>query len=200
MVEPPQDPDDLRAAVKKLEDRSYSTFKARVAAHERLNARNHAWNASMVALSAAVAVASIGVLTDPGMYGARGETVLAALGVMSLVASLVVANANYGARSRNMESNFKRIQELSVIAEGFFVNAATATCQEYERLRREYHSLIDAAENHTSGDHHRAQTTGAFPALRWKCLKETLVTTAPYLSLALPIGLLVPFVRAVSHG
>lgn len=46
------------------------------------------------------------------MYGTGGETLLVALSVLSLVISLVVANANYGARARSMESSYKKIQQI----------------------------------------------------------------------------------------
>lgn len=206
MTEPLDTPDNLSTSVRKLMERSYDTYKARIAARDRLNARYQAWNVSMVALSGSVTVAGLGLLKDPQMYGSQGDLLFAALGVLALVASLVVANVNYGARSQNMERSYKQIQALSVVAESFHADPQSATAERYEGLRRDYAQLLETSENQSSGDHARAKATGRRPpsrtppSLQRACLKETAITAAPYLSLLLPLALLKPFTDAIFSG
>src|SRR4051812_24806588 len=103
--------------------RSYQTYKSRMMTHQRLASRNSAWNFSLIAFSTATTFSSIGMLTHQKMYGAGGETLMVILAVLALVASLVVANMNYSGRSQAMEANYKRIQQISVHAESFFVDS-----------------------------------------------------------------------------
>lgn len=206
MAGPLDAPDSLSTSVRKLMERSYDTYKARIAARDRLHARFHAWNVSMIALSGSVVVAGLGLLKDSNMYGSQGDLLLAAVGVMSLVASLVVANANYGARSENMERSYKQIQALSVLVESFYADPQSATVGRYELMRGDYAQLLETSENQSSGDYARAKASSRTPpsrtpaSLQRACLKETAITAAPYLSLILPLALLAPFTDAIFSG
>jgi hypothetical protein len=193
------DSDGLRTAVEELERRAFTTYKTRVQSCNRLRSRALAWNASMVAFAAAIAVATVGLLSKAGMYGAEGDTLLAALAILSLVASLIVAGMDYGGRSRAMEANYKRLQALSVEAESFFVDAANATTERYARLQAEYYNLIAASENQTTGDWRRTSDKSPAPSVfnDRAIAIDVAVTAAPYLSLLFPIVLLVPFARSI---
>ena len=104
-------------SLQKLEDRSYKSYKARMYASRRLALRGKAWNASLLSLTVATTIASVGLLTEENMYGAAGPTIFACLAVLSLVTSLVVSGQNYGGRSRDLFNNYRRLQRLSTEAE-----------------------------------------------------------------------------------
>lgn len=189
----------LQDMVKKLEDRSYKTFKARMRASQRLARRNSAWNVSLVAFSTATTVAAVGMLTDRDMYGPAGDTIMAALGILSLITSLIVASMNYGSRSRALEANYKHIQRISLKAEGFFIEPQSATADRYEELFDEYSAAIESSENHSDGDY--ASTLNRVPRSSKSALWiERLVTWMPYLSILAPIGILAPFVTWLRHA
>lgn len=117
---------------------------------------------------------------------------LVALSAVSLVASLSVAQLNYPVRARNMEDNYKQVQALSQLAEA--AKTLEPTPANHARLLKEYHALLVQGENHTSGDNFRGQRSG------WRhlvCYVETFVTLIPYISLALPLIILLPVARLV---
>src|SRR4051812_22041070 len=89
-----------------LERRSYDTYRSRMQAYRRLRFRNATWNGSLIAFSTSITIASVGMLTDHDMYGDAGDLLLASLGVLGLVASLIVSNMDYSGRSRIAEINY----------------------------------------------------------------------------------------------
>ncbi|WP_328524587.1 SLATT domain-containing protein [Kribbella sp. NBC_00359] len=184
-------------AVERLEERAFKTYKSRLAAHHRLSSRNNAWNASLIALSTATTIASVGLLSDAAMYGERGETLLAALAILALVASLVVANMNYGARSRSMEANYKRIQQISMDAENLRLGTMELTEKAFLTLQREYGIAVESSENHSQGDYGR---TSKVKSLRGEQRRDTAITLAPYLSIIAPILIVIPFVQWIVNG
>ena len=179
----------LAEAVKKLEDRSYKAFKARLKAHERLSRRNVAWNVSLVTLATSTTIASVGLLVNRSMYGAGGDALMVVLAILSLVVSLVVSSMNYGSRARSMESNYKRIQQISLSAEHFFVDTAQATAQRYFELKNEYSIALESSENHSEADYLRSSNDASRRAL-WQ---DSLVSLLPYATLTIPLALVVPF-------
>lgn len=180
----------LSEQVKKLEDRAFSTYQARLKAHERLHRRNNAWNASLVALATSTTIASVGVLVERNMYGSRGDSLLVSLAILSLVASLVVSSVNYGSRARAMEASYKRIQQISVAAESFFVGSSPPTRQRLLELQREYGIAVESSENHSEADYLRS--CGQPGRRVWR---DTFVTAAPYVTLVVPLALLVSFAK-----
>ncbi len=194
----------LNEAVATLNSRSYKTYMARLKAFERLGRRNNSWNASLISLATATTIASIGLLVDDKMYGRGGDALLVALAVLSLVASLVVSSVNYGARSRAMEASYKRIQQLSLAAESFFISSESATRESLLDLRKEYGIAVEFSENHSDADHIRASEVKGIRVTdksRNKILiKDTLVTFAPYVTLTIPVALLIPFIRWFING
>ncbi|WP_169523901.1 SLATT domain-containing protein [Amycolatopsis balhimycina] len=179
----------------RLEERAYKTYLARVRAHQRLGRRNNAWNTSMIALSTSTTIASVGLLVNRPMYGTGGDTLMAALAILSLVSSLVVSSVNYGGRARAMEASYKRIQQISLAAEDVANDPSQATRQRLNELQREYAIAIDASENHSDADYHRSQK------VNWRKLwRDSLVSYFPYATLAVPIGLMVPFAKWFIDG
>jgi type II secretory pathway pseudopilin PulG len=187
----------LIQAVEDLERRSFNTYKSRLRAHHRLNSRNNAWNASLIAFSTATTVASIGLLSDSEMYGTRGETLLAALAVLSLVASLVVANMNYGARSRSMEANYKRIQQISLQAENLSRNHSTLSQEQFLILQNDYGIAVESSENHSQGDFGQVSNRRD---LRSEVRRDAIITLTPYLSTIVPAFIIIPFISWIAHG
>ncbi len=142
---------DLADLAKRLEDRTYKTYRSRIRAYHRLRRRDNAWNASLIALSTSTTVASIGMLVDREMYGKGGDALMLALAVLSLVASLVVASAKLRERAQSMEGSYKRIQQIAVAAENIPEDAVSGY-QRLQELRQEYLIAIESSENHSSAD------------------------------------------------
>ncbi|GAA3579956.1 hypothetical protein GCM10022222_75940 [Amycolatopsis ultiminotia] len=206
---------DLKSAVEKLERRAFTTYLARLKAYERLARRNNAWNASLIALATSTTISAVGLLADRDMYGSGGDGLMVALAILSLVASLVVSSVNYGSRSRAMEAGYKRIQQISISAEGFFVSHLAPTSERFVDLQKEYGVAVEFSENHTRADHIRANrdTAKGNPAPaegalsraaradgRRIILVDNLITLAPYATLSIPIALLIPFVSWFAGG
>ncbi|MDD7936979.1 SLATT domain-containing protein [Actinomycetospora lutea] len=169
--------------IKKLEDRSFKTYKHRLFAYGRLHWLNQFTNNLLVAFSTSTTIGSVGMLADRNMYGSGGDALMVALAILSLVASLVVASSSYGTRAKAMETTYKQLQRLSVEAEnlrhGFLAEPQRSA--EFKRLQREYYNLIESSENHTDGDHARMEK-GKQPSLGWA-----------YSLFVVPGALLVPF-------
>lgn len=218
-------PVDLRKAVANLEKRSYATYLNRLVAQERLAARNNAWNFALIAITTATTIASVGLLSDSEIYGSQGATLLAALAVVSLAASIAVSSMNYGARSRAMEANYKRLQQISIEAENFWVEGGSTSPDRFFALVREYGVAVENSENHTVGDFARVaqrQWQKMGPdlgesdddairkrrerakrlelALRPQRWRDTAITLTPYVSLLVPLGILVPFANWTLGG
>jgi hypothetical protein len=173
----------------RIAERSYKSYKARLIATERLQARQRAWNTSLLALSVATTIASIALLSDDKMYGEAGPTVLVCVAVLALVASLAVAGLNYGGRSRDMFMNYRGLQRLSVDAEAA-QDAGTISNAEIQALRDRLNSLLDDSENHTSADFKRADADA--PIKSRHVFRSELVTFLPYAALVIPLLVTMP--------
>ncbi|WP_116414431.1 SLATT domain-containing protein [Subtercola boreus] len=177
--------------------RSYKSYRARLMASLRLQARGRAWNTSLLSLAVATTFSSIALLTDDGMYGKAGPTVLVCVSVLALVASLVVTSLNYGGRSRDMFMNYRALQRLSVEAENLLANSVQSP-DLVDRLSDRYESLLDDSENHTSADHKRADP-GSDVSI-WVLRRAHLLTALPYVALIIPLAVLAPIVSWFFSG
>ncbi|WP_125616437.1 SLATT domain-containing protein [Specibacter cremeus] len=183
-----QDWDPL-TTLKTLEERSYKNYKRRMFASQRLAARDRAWNTSLLSFTVSTTIASVGMLTAPGLYGPAGPTLLTCLAVLSLVSSLVVSGLDYGARSRNLFSNYRRFQRLSVELEHKNSTNVTITEIETVALLNQFNDLLDECENHTDADHDRAEKN----KLSIPIIKSQLLTFFPYATLVFPVLVIIPF-------
>jgi hypothetical protein len=191
-------PGDLAGLFAALERRSYRTYSSRLQASQRLAARNRAWNASLIATSTAATIASVALLTDSTIYGKSGPTLLVCVSILTLVASLVASGLDYSGRSRDMFLSYRRLQRLSAEVERHANSPATQTHDVLENLHQRYDALLDESENHTEADFYRA-----FPDEDKKTRslwRETSLSLMPYLSLAAPVGLLIPLVIWIAKG
>lgn len=195
-VAEPSEPIGLSIDIERLENRSFTTYKSRLKAHQRLYRRNVAWNSSLVSLATSTTIASVGLLVDRTMFGARGETLMVVLAILSLVISLVVSSVNYGSRSRAMESSYKKIQQLSFSAEALKLEPMPSRRQKFFELKREYEIAVDSSENHSEADyyrHLRGQPGYQKTAKHSRAiLRDDLVSLVPYVTLAVPVSLTVP--------
>lgn len=179
---------DLRESVKILEERAHKTYLARIRACDRLTQRNNAWNTSLIAFATSTTIASVGIVVNSNMYGRGGDALLVALAILSLVASLVVSNVDYGSRARAMEVSYKRIQQISLQAESFFVDTGAASRRRYLELAQEYSIAIESSENHLTSDYLLSQGRSGGSITRAR-----IVTFIPYITLIIPVLLLLPF-------
>lgn len=173
------------------------TYRARLKAAERLRARQRAWNTSLLALSIATVLASIALLSDGSIYGSTGPTLLVCVSVAALVVSLAVAGLNYGARSRDMFMNYRRIQRISVEAERL-VGADVIDHEQVEELARRYEAVLDDSENHTAADH--KQGTPEAEVGRWGVVGSAALTAVPYAGLIVPVLVLIPIAVWAARG
>jgi hypothetical protein len=199
-TEPPQP--SLLDAMKLLEDRAFMTYKCRLQAYGRLSRQNTAWNTSLIAFSTSTTIAAVGLLTDPQMYGSGGNALMVALAITSLVTSLVVSSVNYGTRAKAMESNYKKIQRISVEIETLrFVPASgTDPHETYRDLLHEYGYAIDSSENHTDSDYRKVKSMSGTPASTKQTWREPLLSVTPYAFLVVPVAVLAPFILWFFRG
>lgn len=150
----PDPPEAAHKRREKLERRYYHTYLSRLEMGKRIQRRGLLWNGALVAVSAAAAVSSIVLLRFPAAYAGDGELLLAIIGVFTLTASLVVANANYSVRARDAFGAYRSIQRLSARVESS-VNAANLD-GELDEIDSEYQLILDNSENHSAADYFRA--------------------------------------------
>jgi hypothetical protein len=178
-----------QSALKKLEDRAFKTYKARLFAAKRLRARGVAWNASLVAFSTSTTVASVALLSDEAIYGRKGATLLAVLAVCALSASLVVTNMDYAGRAQAMDGNYRRMQQIALSAEAGRLRPELKV--DAERVRREYEIALESSENHSDADYFRSMDDGRGRIL---VIGDMFVTFVPWLSLGVAIAVAIPLV------
>jgi hypothetical protein len=193
---PAKNAHDLYAA---LEHRAYTTYKSRLKACERIQARGRAWNTSLIALAAATTVASVGLLVDDAMYGTSGETLLAACAILALAASLIVSSLDYPGRTVKMEANYKELQALSFVVEAARGSDATPTLSEYNELDARYVDLVKHSENHSTADWNATGQSWGRRTTLARAISLAL-TFVPYMTLLLPAWLFWQFGDWVIRG
>lgn len=184
-------------SLEKLEDRSYKSYKGRMHASQRLALRDKAWNTSLLSLTVATTIASIGLLTDSQMYGTAGPTLFVCLAVLSLVISLVVASLNYGARSRDLFTNYRNLQRLSTEVEHLRTGNATPGFAEVKVLLDRYNDLLDESENHNAADHTRGHNVGR---VTWGVAGDWSISALPFVTLVIPVFVVLPLVQWLQHA
>jgi hypothetical protein len=142
----------------RLAVRIYKTYGARREAARRLQNRGAVWTLLLVFSAVVAAVASIVLLIDAEALGPRGSAILAALGVVSLVASLMVASARFEVRSERQFRGYREFQSLASEAE--LGRRSLAGPDERgkaaHRFDSAYQKALDESENHAPADHYRA--------------------------------------------
>lgn len=205
------DDEDARAQLKLEERRAYKTYRARQSAANRLGKRARAWNWALVAFSTSTAVAAIGMLSDPDMYGPRGDTLMVCLAILALVASLATANVDHSGRSRDMFINYRKLQRISVEMEELgSQREVQVTHERVKELSDRHQAILDETENHTTGDHLRhfsrtLPTDDIYYSADKKLHRrrrravstDFLITSAPYLTLAVPLALVTPLAKSL---
>lgn len=184
-------------SLRKLEDRSYTSYKGRMHASRRLALRDKAWNTSLLSLTVSTVIASVGLLSDPRMYGAAGAPLFVCLAVLSLVISLVVAGLNYGSRSRDLFNNYRRLQRLSSEVELLRLTDDKPSQAEIQLLLTRYNDLLDESENHNEADY---QTAIGKPRLSVAIAVDRALTSVPYITLIVPVLVLIPFISWLSNA
>ncbi|WP_404380899.1 SLATT domain-containing protein [Knoellia locipacati] len=180
-----------------LESRSYLTYKARLEACKRLEARARALNGLVVALSLSGLIAAGGMLRDRNLYGANGDVLWLFISILTFAGSLTSSSIGYGARSRNMFQNYRKLQRLSVQAETAKRDEDQCTREVFEKLNSEHDDLLDESENHTTVDFMRAQRSLKPPPPERRrdtarVLASGALSAAPWIAVAVPILLVIP--------
>lgn len=112
-----------------------------------------------------------------------------------------------------MEGSYKRIQQISLAAENFLNFDSEDAYQRYLKIQKEYDIAVESSENHTDADYYRA--VGKDRAVdkerdakkddedsrrRKSLIRDTLISLSPYVTLIVPVGLLIPFARWFING
>jgi len=206
---------DTRLA--QLESRYFTTYRARLAMEKRLSARSRAWNAALIALTSASSLAGVSLLVDESIYGPRGALLLTLFGLLTLVASLVVTNAQYGVRARAAAENYRAVQQLSVVAERLRTEEKPhRQIKKIRQLEVQYQDLMNHSENHSAADYVNAvgilragaireiSVDASFRRMRiaMRILKSSVAKTvsvlaslSPWLFMVLSAWLLFPVIR-----
>jgi len=172
-----------------LERRTYKSYQSRLNSHRRLRRRKVAWNASLVSTTTASTAAAVVLLKDEAVFGDKGPVLFALLSIATLVTSLVVSSVDYGGRTKAMEECYKAIQDISVRAEKLDIRRWSAR-QSLDRLWAEYSAIVRMTENHSTADFFRFERPDHSAKEAWVLIKDSLVTFAPYGSLAIPAVIL----------
>jgi len=145
--------------LQELARRFERTYLARMKMAQRLQNRGSYWNGALISLAVSSSISSVSLLVNPRLYGSAGPLALVIIGIFTLVASLIVANADYAGRARHAFDTYRAIQRLSVRA------AAQASVRPWSKskLRKIYASLddpyqdvLDKSDNHSAADFARA--------------------------------------------
>jgi hypothetical protein len=131
------------------------TYLSRLKMAERLQARGGYWTGALVALTLSSTIASIALLFDAHLYGAHGEVLLVLVGVFVLVASLVIANANYTSRAHRGFETYRKLQRLSVKIDVRAHELSRWTSKSrsaYAAFDAEYQDILDNSDNHSGAD------------------------------------------------
>ncbi|MEV4480276.1 SLATT domain-containing protein [Micromonospora coxensis] len=180
----------------RLERRAYETYKSRLEACKRLEARSRAVNGLVVALSLSSLIAAGGMLRDRDLYGPNGDALWLFIAILTFAGSVTSSSLGYAARSRNMFQNYRKVQRLSVRAERAKSDPVQLTRETLEKLISEYDDLLDESENHTTADYLRARSQFA-PATkpskieRWHIFASVALSWIPWLAILAPVALMV---------
>lgn len=140
----------------RFEERTFTTFLARLNAHNRVRLRGNAWNAALIAISTSTCVAAIGQIAEADLYGEAGDLLFAVAALVTLVVSLVVTNRNYDGRARDLFDNYRRILEISAEAERLKALGVEASDTRYSDLFESYQDILNQSENQVPGDYYKA--------------------------------------------
>jgi hypothetical protein len=125
-------------------------------ASRRLARRGQAWNAALVSLSVSTAIVAVGLLVDKSLLGSHGDALMACLAILVLAVSLVVPVAGYPRRSRDMFSNYRRMQRLAAEIEDSRASGKEVGDDLHRDFFEQYQSLLDESENHSPADFYKA--------------------------------------------
>lgn len=144
--------DDLQG----LDRRVGKTYRAHLAMAKRLQRRDRYWNLALVCLSLVSTLSAVALLADPEIYGSNGPTLWALIGVATLAASLISANANYKTRSEEAFGAYRRLQRLWVRINHFSAKERSQRrrSKHFKIYDDEYQSILDAISNHSPADYY----------------------------------------------
>ena len=149
----PTDPEaNLVEQYQKLEDRVFATYQSRLEAHKRLARTAEQANCWLISGTTLLTIASIVQLKYPATLWGHMDVLLVSLSVAALVGSLLVSAQEYGARSRNMFFNYRKLQSLSSRIEFEKGNIELRSLASLKAYRVEYDQYLDESENHTERD------------------------------------------------
>jgi hypothetical protein len=123
---------------------------------KRLQRRDRHWNFALVTLSVVTTLCGVAMLNDSSIYGQRGSALWALIGVCTLAASLVIANASYNPRSHDAFRAYRILQKQWADIEQ--QNQHTRSARKRQLLADAhniaYQEVLDSIPNHSSADYY----------------------------------------------
>jgi hypothetical protein len=141
-------------ALTRLEHRVGKTYKSHLAMAKRLQRRDRHWNFTLVTLSVVTTLCGVAMVNDASIYGERGSALWALIGVCTLAASLVIANASYNSRSHEAFRAYRVLQKQWADIEQHNQHVKSDRKRRYlaDRHNNIYQEVLDSIPNHSSAD------------------------------------------------
>lgn len=150
---------DLEKRIKRYEERSYSTYKSRLTAHQRLRRQNTCWNISVITTNFLLISISLIISTDSALNIDEAlknnlNILVLIFSILSLVLSLVQINIQYPQKIEDMKKSYLDMQEISCDFEDLQTRKSEIEAeQEFIKLKEKYSNLIKSSTNHTPRDY-----------------------------------------------
>ncbi|WP_143757377.1 SLATT domain-containing protein [Clavibacter michiganensis] len=148
--------DHIDDALERLAKRVEKTYRSHLAMAKRLQRRDRHWSFALVSLSIVTTLCGVAMIGDPTIYGDRGSSLWALIGVCSLAASLIIANASYNARSHEALRAYRLLQRqwTDIDYDHQHVRSAGKRRRLASKHNSRYQELLDSMPNHSSADYY----------------------------------------------
>ncbi|WP_316307950.1 SLATT domain-containing protein [Clavibacter michiganensis] len=140
----------------RLEKRVGKTYMSHLAMAKRLQRRDRHWGFALVALSIVTTLSGVAMIGDETIYGNRGSSLWALIGVCTLAASLILANASYNARSHEAFRAYRLLQKqwADIDYDHQHVKSLRKRHRLAARHNSRYQELLDSIPNHSTADYY----------------------------------------------
>ncbi|MGC3020046.1 SLATT domain-containing protein [Brevibacterium sp. FAM 24630] len=140
--------------LERLQDRVEITRKSRHETARRIEKRGKRWDTTLVLMALTASIIATTSLVEPSIYADRGDLISAILGIVVLAVSLLVTNANYGAKSSELFRHYQNLQRVSTKIEQCVTGNSSdrVSLEEIEKLNDEYLNELGTTFNHSTAD------------------------------------------------
>ncbi|SLF29078.1 Uncharacterised protein [Mycobacteroides abscessus subsp. bolletii] len=143
----------MEELIEKYEKRSYSTYKSRLEAYERLKRQNICWNIALISSSFTTIAVSIAILNKSNIN--QISTLLIIISILNLVCSLIVPTMKFPKRIEDMRNSYLEAQISSQNFEYLRLSQQEPNLTNkklFEEIEKYQRNLLNA-ENHAKRDY-----------------------------------------------